>query len=89
MVGLAMVVFGLVPRAGALVWAVLAGCFVVGFFGQLLSVPGWLQDLSPFQHVPRLPSASFSPAPLLALGAVAVALIGLGDLGFRRRDVDA
>ena len=89
LVGLAMVVFGLVPRAGALVWAVLAGCFVVGFFGQLLSVPGWLQDLSPFQHVPRLPSASFSPAPLLALGAVAVALIGLGDLGFRRRDVDA
>lgn len=89
LVGLALGLFGLLPRAGALVWAVLAGCFVVGFFGQLLSLPGWLQDLSPFQHVPRLPAASFSLAPLIALGAVAVALIGLGDLGFRRRDVDA
>ena len=47
----------------SLVWAVLAGCFVVGFFGQVLSLPGWLQDLSPFQHVPRLPAASFSLAP--------------------------
>ena len=31
------------------------GCFVIGMFGQLLDLPTWIQDISPFQHVPAVP----------------------------------
>jgi len=44
-------------------------------------------DLSPFAHVPKLPGADASAAPLLWLALVVVALAAVGLLGFRRRDV--
>ncbi len=44
-------------------------------------------DISPFAHVPELPAADFSAGPLLALSAVAAALVALGLVAFRRRDL--
>jgi ABC-2 type transport system permease protein len=61
-------------------------CFVVGLFGELLSLPDWVVDLSPFQHVPGMPAASSTAAPLIALTAVAAGFIALGAAGFRHRD---
>jgi ABC-2 type transport system permease protein len=45
-------------------------------------------DLSPFAHVPRIPGGEVTAAPLLALSAAAVALLGTGIVGFTRRDVN-
>jgi ABC-2 type transport system permease protein len=84
--GLALALFGLVPRATAAAWAALALCLFIGLFGQLIDLPRWVVDLSPFQHVPALPSESFSVAPVAALTAVAAALRAAGMAGFRRRD---
>ena len=47
-------------------WAVMAAYFVLGFFGQLLKVPTWVQDLSPFQQMPHLPAGTLT---LLLLAA--------------------
>jgi ABC-2 type transport system permease protein len=44
-------------------------------------------DVSPFTHVPKIPGAELTVAPLLTLTAVAVALVGVGLFGFRRRDI--
>jgi ABC-2 type transport system permease protein len=44
-------------------------------------------DLEPFAHIPLVTRDAFSPAPLLALLAVDVALVALGTAAFRRRDV--
>jgi len=85
--GLVMALYGLRPGIATLVWAGLAVCFVVGFFGRLLSLPAWVQDLSPFQHVPRPPSAAFSLAPTVALSLAAAALTAVGAVAFRRRDI--
>jgi ABC-2 type transport system permease protein len=85
--GVTLLVFGLVPRATAVVaWAVLVACFVIGLLGELLELPGWVVDLSPFQHVPGMPAEGFSWGPPLVLTAVAAALIGVGLAAFRRRD---
>jgi ABC-2 type transport system permease protein len=86
-VGISFALFGLVPRAASAAWAALTACFVVGMFGQLLELPQWVSDVSPFQHVPQLPAADFALAPLLLLTVLAAALTGAGLVGLRRRDV--
>jgi ABC-2 type transport system permease protein len=84
--GLALALFGLAPRAAPAMWGVLALCLFIGIFGQLANLPGWIIDLSPFQHVPAMPAAGFALAPLLILTAVAAALTAAGMAGFRARD---
>jgi ABC-2 type transport system permease protein len=85
--GLTTLLIGLVPRAVLAAWGVLAFCLVVGFFGQLLSLPEWVRNLSPFEHVPSLPAADFDVVPLVALTVVAAALVLAGAVAFRRRDL--
>ena len=52
-------------------------------------LPGWVLDLSPFEHVPQLPGGDFSAAPLIWLCLVAAALTALGMVAFSRRDLAA
>ena len=65
----------------------LGACVLLTVLGPLLSLPGWVLDLSPFEHVPQLPGGEFTVAPLIWLCAVAAALTALGMLAFRRRDL--
>lgn len=87
LVGLTMLLIGLVPRAAAASWGFLTVCFVIGMLGQLLDLPGWVEDVSPFQHVPQLPAADLTVGPLLVLTAAAVVLTAAGLVGLRRRDI--
>lgn len=83
---IAAALFGLAPQALKLTWAALGACYLLWFLGPLLSLPQFVIDLSPYEHVPQLPAASFAAGPLLALIAVAAALTAVGLIGFRRRD---
>ncbi|HEY5990267.1 MAG TPA: ABC transporter permease [Streptosporangiaceae bacterium] len=85
--GLATALFGLVPRGVAAAWAALAVCFVIGLLGQVLNLPTWVNDVSPFQHTPQLPAADPAIAPLAILAAIAAALTWVGLTAFRQRDV--
>ena len=85
--GIAVALFGLAPRAALAAWAAMAFCFVIGMFGQLLSLPSWLMDISPFERTPRVPADGVSLVPVLAIAAVAAVLTAAGMAGFRHRDV--
>lgn len=87
LVGLATALFGLVPRAVTTAWAALAGCLVIGLLGEVLDLPAWANDLSPFQHTPQLPAAHLTVTPLAILAVTAAALITVGLTAFRQRDV--
>ena len=87
LVGVTLVLFGFAPRATAAAWGVLVACLVIGLFAELLNLPGWLVDVSPFQHVPAMPSQGFALTPVVALTATAAVLMVAGVVGFRRRDV--
>ena len=87
MVGLTIGLIGLVPRWAGASWAILAACVVVGLLGAVLHLPGWLQNLSPFERVPQLPAASLTVLPLVVISAVAVAFTLAGLAGLRRRDI--
>jgi ABC-2 type transport system permease protein len=86
--GVAALVFGFAPRALMLVWGIFALCFFLAMFGDLLDVPGWLIDLSPFSHIPDVPAADLTVAPLIVLTLIAAALIATGLAAFRRRDLE-
>ncbi|MFW6691818.1 ABC transporter permease [Streptomyces sp. MAR4 CNX-425] len=86
--GLAVALFGWIPRAVAVAWVVPVYGFVVGYLGEILKFPDVLNDLSPFGHVPQLPAKDMSWTPMLALTAIAVGLVWLGLAGFRRRDLE-
>jgi len=87
MAGLAVALDGLAPRWVDATWVLLVGCVVVGFLGPVLGLPPWVNDLSPFQHVPELPGGDLALAPLVALSALAAGLTAVGLVGLRRRDI--
>lgn len=85
--GIAMLLFGLLPRLTALAWAALAAFALLGQLGELLQLDDWIRNLSPFAHLPQVPGGEVSAAPLLWLTAVAMAFVLAGVAAFQRRDL--
>jgi ABC-2 type transport system permease protein len=80
--------FAFAPRwAPTVGWAALAMSLVVGQLGEMLKLPQWALNLSPFSHVPAVPAEPFAILPVAILAAVAVALSGAAAMGFRHRDL--
>ncbi|MEU9120649.1 ABC transporter permease [Streptomyces sp. NPDC048506] len=85
--GLAVLVFGLFPKATTAVWALVGGCLAIGWIGPSLKFPQWAMDLSPYTHLPKLPGAEATAAPFVWLLALSAVLAVAGLLGVRRRDL--
>ncbi|MFD5735979.1 ABC transporter permease [Streptomyces sioyaensis] len=85
--GLAVLVFGLLPRATTAVWALVGGCLTLGWVGPSLDFPRWAMDLSPYSHLPKLPGADATAAPFLWLLALSAVFTAAGLVGVRRRDL--
>ena len=82
------VAFATVPRISIpLGWGFLAVGLVLGQFGELMRLPAWLQDLSPFRHSAAMPVAAFDPASALAMTGIALAGAGIAAYLLRRRDL--
>jgi ABC-2 type transport system permease protein len=88
-IGLAAALFGLAPRIAGATWGLLGVLAFIAFIGPLLRLPDPVFDLSPFEHVSRLPVADFDVVPELVLSVIAAALVGVGLIAFRRRDLVA
>jgi ABC-2 type transport system permease protein len=84
---LAVLLWGWVGRLALLAWAGLAVVFVLSYLGELLELPQWALDVSPFAHLPATPGAAAEVASIVVLTALAVGGGAIGVLGFTRRDV--
>lgn len=87
LVGIAVALFGWLPRSTTLAWSALALVVVVGLFGTVLRLPHWVRMISPFEHGARLPAQAFEVAPAAVLTGLAITLVAFGLGGFRRRDL--
>ncbi|WP_329017691.1 ABC transporter permease [Micromonospora rifamycinica] len=85
--GLAVLLYGLLPRLSPTAWAVLAVCVLLGQLGAVLELSQWLLDLSPFTHTPQVLRAGWSATPLLTMTGLAGLFAATGLAAFRRRDV--
>ena len=87
--GATIALVGLVPRFALVAWAMLAYCFIVLMFGELLEMPGGLTGISPFDHSPMVPVADFDIVPVATITVIAAALFTVGTMSLRRRDIQS
>jgi ABC-2 type transport system permease protein len=86
--GFAAALFGLAPKASvAGGWSALGVVVLILFLGAALKLSHWVLDISPFQHLPKLPGGAVTAPPLVWLSVIALALGAAGLAGLRRRDV--
>ena len=77
--GLALALFGLVPRATvAGAWTALGLVALITLLGPSIRLAQGALDASPFSHVPKLPGAPVTVAPLAWLAGVAMMLAVAG-----------
>jgi len=87
MLGFCVFIVGAAPKLVFLCWAYFGYSFIVGFFGDLLSLPEWAMRLSPIGFVPMVPLDEVRWVTMLGLSAVAVVLTATGTIFYRRRDL--
>lgn len=85
--GLALALFGLLPRLAAGSFAVLLVSLLFGWVGGELQLSQWVIGVSVFTHIPTLPGGELTVLPLIVLTAMAAALTLAGLLGLRHRDL--
>ncbi|MGZ4450431.1 MAG: hypothetical protein ACXVW4_11600, partial [Nocardioides sp.] len=85
--GATVLLFAVRNRWAVLGWAVLGACFVVGQLGELLRLPAWVTDLSPYAHSPAMPAEAWRTAPVLVLTGLAAALLGAAWWRYGERDI--
>lgn len=87
LLGLSYLLYGFGPRLMSLSWVVFAASAVLALFGGLMQLDDAILDLSLFTHIGQYPAEDLSTEAVLWFVAGAVVLIGVGMLGFRRRDL--
>lgn len=83
---LATALLGLLPRQFFVAWAVLGAVVVISMLGPALQLNEAVANLSPFAYTPRLPQLAPTPGDWSLL-LLATALVALGDVGLRTRDI--
>jgi len=68
-------------------WILLALFLTLGQVGELLRLPSWTIDISPFTHVPRMPVEPFALTPTATMSLLAAALLAAGAASYRTRDI--
>jgi ABC-2 type transport system permease protein len=84
---LAVLCFAVRSQWAVLGWGVVVLCATLGQIGELLGLPGWVLDLSPYSHAPRMPLEDFAFVPALLLSAIAAVLLAVSWLRYRSRDI--
>ena len=87
MIGVAVLLVGLFPKATGAAWGYFAFVFLVSFLGGMPDlIPEPLQKISPLKHIPQLPLEEATAAPLIILTVIAAVLTAAGIIFYKRRD---
>jgi len=87
LIGVAMLLYGRASAAVVASWAVLAVVSVIALLAEVLRLPSWLRQISPFAHVSQVPAEAISWPPAIGMVAVAGALVAAGMAALDHRDM--
>jgi ABC-2 type transport system permease protein len=87
MTGLAAACFALRSGWAVGAWGLLVAFVTLGQIGELLQLPTWVLDLSPYTDVPRMPVEDFAWTPELLLALVAVLILLGAWRRYHSRDI--
>jgi ABC-2 type transport system permease protein len=76
-----------VPRWFGLTWAVVGWTILVSWLLPLFDVPEWVLRLQPWGNLPHLPTDPMTWGSFLVTLGIGTALLVLGVVGYRRRDI--
>jgi polyether ionophore transport system permease protein len=85
--GLALLLYGIFPRFYAVAWGLYAAVTFIAFVGPGLKLSHWVLDLAPTTHVGNPPLGTVPAGSLAVMAAVACALMAMGFVGFRNRNI--
>ena len=88
--GVVVAVTALLPRwASTVSWTFVLVSLLLGpmFGATTLQLPQWMQNLSPFTHIPKAPAADVTIVPIVSLLTIAAILAVAGLVAFRRRNL--
>lgn len=86
-VTLAVLCFAVRSQWALFGWGLVVLFATLGQIGELLGLPRWVLNLSPYTHAPRMPQADFEPGPALVLTGIAAVLLTASWLRYRTRDI--
>ncbi|MFC4560045.1 ABC transporter permease [Virgibacillus kekensis] len=89
MIGITVLLIGFVPKLVKLIWLYLVYAFFVLYLGNLFQFSEWVGKISPFGYVPKAPLEDVTFMPLFLLSLVAMGLMVIGFVGFRKRDIES
>jgi len=87
LIGLSVATIGAHPIARFGAWVATVITFILTLFGPMFKLWDWVQGISPLWHVPVVSELEPDWNGLFALIGVAIFLLVVGFLGFRRRDI--
>ncbi|MHC5217766.1 ABC transporter permease [Enterococcus sp. LJL128] len=85
--GMGVCLIGFLPKWSSLIWAYLVFSFFVDYLGNMLNIPEWVNRISVFSYIPRIPVDSMDWFPLLIICGAAAVLTAVGLVGYRQRDI--
>lgn len=88
LLGVATLLFGVLPRAIGVTWGLAGYGLFVALFGPILDLPQWARNLLPLQHTGQPPLDDIAWSAAIVLLVVAAGLAAAGLAGFGRRDLE-
>lgn len=85
--GLAAMALGWAPRLGKVVYIYLTYSFLLNYFEGVLDLPDWFFKTAIQGWIPSLPIEDFDIVPFITITVISLALILLGFLGYKNRDL--
>lgn len=86
-IGLAALAIGWVPKLGKVVYAYLGYSFAINYFGGILDLPEWFSKTAIQSWIPQMPMEDFYAPVSITITMISIALMVIGYLGYRRRDM--
>lgn len=87
MLSISIFLIGWLPRFVSVNYGYLILGFLIQYFGKLLKLPSWTDKITPFGFITHVPVKSLDIATFWWQIGIALSLIIIGYLGYRRRDL--